>query len=158
MHHQHSLIATTCPRRPHHSRPCLTLTPIHCEFMQCRLHHPLHQNWMYNHLSWPNHCLRSQMHKDGPLDDPSLQRYKPSTSRLPTYHCHSSQRQCHFLCRQVCPLCQSTPLFSTGHPTTTCPQQKYRTENHSRPHVIVNSLPPAQVHSNGHRPYAAPVL
>jgi hypothetical protein len=56
----------------------------------CTIHFT--KKWMYDQLSWPYHCLRSQMHKDGPLDDPSHPRYKPSTIRLPTYHCHGSQR------------------------------------------------------------------
>ena len=49
----------------HHPWACITLTPFHCDNVQCRMHHHLHKDWVHNCVSWSNHSMQPYMHTTG---------------------------------------------------------------------------------------------
>ncbi len=71
VHSQHPIIAPRCLHSSYHFQPCLALTPVHRDNVQCRMHHHLHIDWVHNCVLRPNHSMRSQVHMEGTMDDPS---------------------------------------------------------------------------------------
>ncbi|KAL3779570.1 LOW QUALITY PROTEIN: hypothetical protein ACHAW5_000980 [Stephanodiscus triporus] len=55
--------------RPHHPQPGLPLPHFGRDAMQRRLQYRLHQNWVYNFISWSHDSVHQQMHLNRPVDD-----------------------------------------------------------------------------------------
>jgi hypothetical protein len=151
-HSRHPIVAPRCLRSSHHPRPCLTLTPVCCNNVQCRMHRHLHKDWVHNCVLWLNHSMQSQVHTDGTMDDFSNSMEPCSPHRFvpyqPALHYNDRKCRCHLFSSQICPLCASTSLFLSGGNTSPRTCNKHQANHYSGSHSSIDLVPSPTFHGH----------
>ncbi len=164
MHSQRPIIAPRCLPSSHHPRPCLTLTPVHRDNVQCKMHCHLHKDWVQNCVLGQNYSMWSQVHTDGTMDHShSSNCMEPRSPHCfvrhqSALHCNGCKRQRHLFSCQICPLCASTPLFPSGGNTSLHTCNKHQSNHYSESHSSIDLVPSPTFHGHCQKPYASPPL